>query len=159
MEDQFDIPVLQFLNQFAGKNAWLDRSFFLIADTFVLNGAVLVALLWFLWFSDKRDEARSRLVCGTVGAVFGVILSRILQFSLHYHVRPLHGANLNLVWPIGAEPEHWNHWNSFPSDHAAIYFALATVILINHRFLGLLAFFWATIVSQELNRSAGSWGL
>src|SRR5260370_9850419 len=73
-------------------------------------------------------------------------MSSNLKFGLHYQVRPFHDAKPNLVWPIGAAPEHWNHCNSFPSDHAAIFFALATVILINHRFLGLIAFFWATTV-------------
>jgi undecaprenyl-diphosphatase len=41
-----------------------------------------------------------------------------------------------------------NHWNSFPSDHASYFFALATLIWINNRPLGVFALFWAAITSS-----------
>jgi undecaprenyl-diphosphatase len=39
----------------------------------------------------------------------------------------------------GIDPSLANHWGSFPSDHAALLFALVTVIWQRSRWLGLLA--------------------
>jgi undecaprenyl-diphosphatase len=44
-------------------------------------------------------------------------------------------------------PGPLNQWNSFPSDHACIYFALATLIFLSNRRLGLFAFLCAAITS------------
>jgi undecaprenyl-diphosphatase len=53
-----------------------------------------------------------------------------------------------LTTPIGVDPASWNHLNSFPSDHAALFFALATLICINNRRLGAFAFLWAALTSS-----------
>jgi undecaprenyl-diphosphatase len=75
-------------------------------------------------------------------------LGRLLQLSLPFHVRPLYNTDLKLTWPIGVESGTLNHWNSFPSDHAALFFGLATLIWISDRRLGVFASFWAAITSS-----------
>jgi membrane-associated phospholipid phosphatase len=121
------------LNKFVGKSRLLDGSVELISDTFIFHGVLFVALLWLIWFKDKRDESRIRLFMGGVAAVLVGLLSRLLQLSLPFHVRPLYNADLKLTWPIGVGWGILNHWNSFPSDHASLLFALATLIWINDR--------------------------
>src|SRR5580692_5082061 len=146
--DGFDFTIVLFLNKFVGKSRLLDGSVELISGTFILNGILLVALLWLIWFKDKREESRIRLFMGGVAAVLAGILSRLLQRALPFHDRPLYSADLNLTWPIGVEWGTLNHWNSFPSDHASLFFALATLIWISNRRLGVFAFFWAAITSS-----------
>jgi membrane-associated phospholipid phosphatase len=137
-----------FLNKFVGKSRLLDASVELISDTFLLHGVLFVTLLWFIWFKDKREESRIHLFTGGVAAVSAGLLSRLLQLCLPFHVRPLYNADLKLTWPIGVEWGTLNHWNSFPSDHASLFFALATLIWISDRRLGLFALFWAAITSS-----------
>jgi undecaprenyl-diphosphatase len=148
VQSDFDSTSILFLNKFVGKSYLLDRSIELISDTFILNGVLFVALLWFIWFRDKREESRIRLFMGGVAAVLAGLLSRLLQLFLTFHCRPLLSADLKLTSPIGVESGTLNHWNCFPSDHAALFFGLATLIWINDRRLGVFALFWAAIVSS-----------
>jgi undecaprenyl-diphosphatase len=148
VQNHFDSTSLLFLNKFVGKSGLLDKSVELISDTFILNSVLFVALLWFIWFKDKREEFRIRLFMGGVATVLAGVLSRLLQLSLPFHVRPLYDADLKLTWPISVERGTLNHWNSFPSDHASLCFAFATLIWISDRRLGVFAFFWAAITSS-----------
>jgi undecaprenyl-diphosphatase len=85
---------------------------------------------------------------GGVAAVLAGLLSRLLQLALPFHARPLYNADLRLTWPIGMEGGGFSHWSSFPSDHASLFFALATLIWISDRRLGVFAFVWAAIGSS-----------
>jgi membrane-associated phospholipid phosphatase len=146
--NDFDFTIVLFLNKFVGKSRLLDGSVELISDTLIFSNVLFVAGLWLLWFKYKREESRIRLFMGGIAAVLAALLGRFLQLSLPFHVRPLYNADLQLTWPIGVAWGTLNHWNSFPSDHACLFFALATLIWISDRRLGVFAFFWAAITSS-----------
>jgi len=146
--NNFDFTILLFLNRFVGKSRSLDELVQLLSDAFLFNGVLLVAILWLFWFNDRREEARVRLLIGGAAAVLAGLLSRLLQLSLPFHVRPLYNQALSLTWPFGVGRETLSHWSSFPSDHASLCFALATVIWMRNRRLGMFAFFWASITSS-----------
>jgi undecaprenyl-diphosphatase len=148
IQNDFDSSSVLLLNKFVGKSPLLDRSVELISTTFILHGLLFVALLWLIWFKDEHAESRARLFMGGVAAVLAGFLSRLLQLSLPFHVRPLLNADLKLISPIGVESGTLNHWNCFPSDHASLFFALAILIWINDRRLGVFALCWATVTSS-----------
>jgi undecaprenyl-diphosphatase len=142
--DQFDYTVVLFLNNtIVGKYRALDLSIEFLERSYLLSGVVLMALLWYCWFKDARARCRMQLLFGIFVAVMAGVLSRILQHTLPFHLRPLY--NLHLKYPIGLEPGPLSHWNSFPSDHACIYFALATVVFLSHRLGGIVALLCAAI--------------
>jgi undecaprenyl-diphosphatase len=143
----FDFTIVLFLNKFAGKSRLFDTSVVLLSNRHILDGVLFVAVLWLIWFKDKREQSRIRLFMGGVAAVLAGLLSRLLQLTLPFHVRPLYNTDLTLTLPIGVQWGALKHWNSFPSDHASLFFALATLIWISDRRLGLFAFFWAAITS------------
>jgi membrane-associated phospholipid phosphatase len=147
MPNDFDFIVELFFKNFLGKSRLLDGAVELISDSYTLGSVLFVALLWLAWFKDKRDNSRIRLLKGGVGVLLAGLLSRALQFVLAFHYRPLYNSDLRLPWPIGVAPGTLNHWNSFPSDHAALFFALATLIWVGDRRLGVFAYAWATIES------------
>lgn len=146
--DNFDHPITLFCNQFVGKSRILDQVIELLSQSHLFSGILLVTLLWYRWFRDPRDKSRIRLFYGTVVAVLAGILSRVLQHLLPFHTRPLYNQNLKLLFPAGMGPGPLSQWNSFPSDHACIYFALATVIYFSNRRLGLLAYLSVFITSS-----------
>jgi membrane-associated phospholipid phosphatase len=148
--NNFDSTSILFLNKFVGKSFLVDRLVELISETFILNGVLFVALLWFIWFRDSREESRIRLLTGGFASALAALLSRLLQATLAFHSRPFLNADLHLklVSPIGAEWGTLSHVNSFPSDHAALFFGLATLIWINDRRLGVFALFWAAVASS-----------
>jgi undecaprenyl-diphosphatase len=146
MSINFDSSFVLFLNKIVGRSPALDQAVELVSDTSIFGGILFVALLWLIWFKDKREESRTRLIMGGVAAALPGLMSRLLQLALPYHERPLY-AEPSLRWPIGIEWGTLSHWNSFPSDHAALFFGLATVVWLNDRRLGVFAFFWAAITS------------
>jgi hypothetical protein len=99
--NNFDFTILLFLNRFVGKSRSLDELVQLLSDAFLFNGVLLVAILWLFWFNDRREEARVRLLIGGAAAVLAGLLSRLLQLSLPFHVRPLYNQALSLTWPFG----------------------------------------------------------
>jgi undecaprenyl-diphosphatase len=147
IQSGFDSTVLLFLNRFVGKSATLDRSVELFSDAFIFHGILFVAVLWFIWFNHRQQETRIRLILGAMTAVFAGLLSRLLQLCLPFHLRPLFATDLNLTFPIDGG-SGLSHWNSFPSDHASLFFGLATLIWLNDRRLGVWALFWAAIMSS-----------
>jgi membrane-associated phospholipid phosphatase len=141
----FDLSSTRFLNHFAGKSSLLDQTIQLLSDTFILHGILFVTLLWFVWFKDKREESRARFLMGSIGTALTGPLSRLLQIALSVHSRPLFNPELKLTIPVRINPDTWSHANSLPSDHAALFFALATLIWTRSRPLGIFAFCWAAI--------------
>ena len=147
--DNFDAPITLFFNRFVGKSRLLDQAIEFLASSFLFSGILIVTFLWYRWFRDPRDESRMQLFFGTLVALLAGTLSRIMQHLLPFHTRPLYNANLKLLFPIGIAPGPLSRWNSFPSDHACIYFALATVVFLSNRRLGLFAYLCAAMASSS----------
>ena len=134
------------MNSVAGHSLPLDRVAQVLTVSQLLQGVALVAMLWYLWFATNDTDTRARLLAGIAAAACAGFLSRVLQLVLPTHPRPLHTEALGFVMPAGVAPETLNHFNSFPSDHGAVFFGLAIVVWSNRPRLGLAAFAWAAIV-------------
>lgn len=119
-----DYIIFQLINNFAGRWAALDWLGIFAAS--YLQYIVVAGLLIF-WFLGKSKEERAKnlsLVGGTLGAV---VLSRLVftEFIRWFWFRPRpfvdHTVNLLIT--------HANT-GSFPSGHAAFFFALAMTVYI-----------------------------
>ena len=138
---------MHFLNRFSRKYPVLDCSLQFLASDYLISGIFLLSLICYVWFCSAEIRYRQRILIGTMGAAFSGIFSRVLQLTLPTHLRPLHDPGLNFLPPEGLNPDTLNHWNSFPSDHAAAFFGLAAVIFFSKARLGYLAFVWIATVS------------
>jgi undecaprenyl-diphosphatase len=147
MIDDFDFAVVHFLNQFAGKSLAFDAAISVLVDTPLAKGALFMAIVWGLWFKSRDDVARRHaLIVSTFGAVVAVIVSRILQHVIPSHSRPLHTPDLGFKLLSGETPDTLNMWNSFPSDHAVLFFALSMGLWYQSRKLGYIAMLWTLLV-------------
>lgn len=135
----FDWPILLTLNHHAFPVEFVNRSISGLSEMRILTGILLASLFWYLWFECQSDSARTGLLLGFGAAIAAVILSRGLQLALPTHLRPLDTPLLRFKPPPGSEITKLNGWDSFPSDHACLYFALAAVIWRQSRALGLFA--------------------
>jgi undecaprenyl-diphosphatase len=135
----FDWPILLKLNHYASQGAFLNHSIDVIIDQHILTGVLLVGLWWYLWFQSNSEAAKAELLLGLGAAVGAVIFSRSLQVLLPTHLRPLHAPAPGFNVPPGIDIATLNGWDSFPSDHACLYFGLATVIWRRSPMLGLFA--------------------
>jgi undecaprenyl-diphosphatase len=136
-----DYTVERWINGLAGHHGWLDEVMVRIAGW---SNVVFIALvaLWFLagWVRGRSADRH--------GAVAALLASGLAL-----------GANgvVHLLWerprPFVAHPDVVtllaDHARdaSFPSDHAAAGFAIATVLLLAHRRIGALALAFAALMS------------
>lgn len=143
-----DYAVIRVLNAHAAQSTALDMFIYDIADSSLLQGGAFMALFWWYWFSPpaERDHRRREIVIAFLGGLVAVLASRLLQLSLPFHQRPLHTPDLGFVVPYGVNPLSLSYWNSFPSDHAVLFFAFATAIAYQSRRMGLLAGLWSLVM-------------
>ena len=141
-----DFVRIKAINSIAGHSLPRDRVAQVLTVSQLLQGVALVAMLWHLWFITDNVDTRARLLIGIAASACAGFLSWVLQLGLPVHPHPLHTEALGFVMPAGVAPETLTHFNSFPSDHGAVFFGLAVVVWRNSPRLGLAAFAWAAIV-------------
>jgi undecaprenyl-diphosphatase len=136
----FDATILFFFNQFAQRSWMFDSTVVFVVRSDLLKGGAVTALLWVAWFIADRDETRRRLV--VMGAMLASFVSlftaRALAVTLPFRTRPAHMEELAFRLPYRTKPDYLDSWSAFPSDHAALFFAMATSILFISRRWGIL---------------------
>jgi undecaprenyl-diphosphatase len=115
----------------------------------LLHGGVIMVLVWYALF-DRHGEGQLRrhyelLLGTTLLSAVAVLAARGLAILLPFRPRPIAAPALHLRLPEGANLELLR-WSAFPSDHAVLFFALATGIFFVSQRLGWLATFWTATV-------------
>lgn len=140
--DSVDYSTISFLNRFAGRS-WTVDKFFILIDGNYLATAPLLLSFWWAWFKEGEDQPRNRefAMYGILSSFVAVFAARMLAISLPYRERPLRNPLLHFQLPYDMRPDRVLGWSSFPSDHGALWFALAAgIFFISRRlsiFLGL----------------------
>ncbi len=131
-----DLYLFQYINGFAGKSVCLDSLAIFFAE--YLQYFLIAALFVFLLKNFKKYLP---MVMGGLAAAvlarFGI--AEIIRFFWH-RARPFVENNVSLLF---------NHENSysFPSGHAAFFFALSAVIYHYNKKTGILFFIASLLVS------------
>ncbi|WP_400193419.1 phosphatase PAP2 family protein [Hymenobacter sp. B81] len=141
---------LQSLNQWVHLYQWFDELVAVISDSNLLKGGVFMAIIWWLWF--QRGEAagvrhrRSVLLGVLLGCLVSVGAARLVVAAAPMRARPLHNPELRLTPVKAIFVAHTKDKSSFPSDHAALFFALATGFFFLSPRLGLAALVYVVLV-------------
>jgi undecaprenyl-diphosphatase len=140
----FDSSIITFLNSFARHSWAFDSSVYMISGNDLLKGGVIVTLIWWAWFRPSANQADDRryLICGILASLVAVLIARGLAIMLPFRPRPMTVAALHFQTPFGSSDGGLIDWSSFPSDHAAVFFALATSIFFVWRAAGIAALFY-----------------
>ncbi len=146
--NSFDAHILLFLNQFAGHSRILDALVVTVANADLLKGATIMAPLLWIWFRQSQNRARDREL--VIFSLFlppaAVLVARAFALSLPFRERPLRHPALHFQIPYLMNPRGLEGWSSFPSDHAAMFFAAATCLLFISRRLGIVALLYSFVV-------------
>jgi membrane-associated phospholipid phosphatase len=142
--NNFDMGIEHFINEFARDVPAFDALMVMIASSNLLKGGIIAIMLWFLWFSGEQSpERRSRIITVILAAMASVVVARVFAHILPYRTRPVVTPELHFVDPVANVAKELINWSSLPSDHATIFFALATgIFLISYR-MGIVAFLHA----------------
>ena len=144
-----DYPIMTFLSRSQGRSTLVEKLLLAPGRFDLLGGPIFIAGIWLVWFDAPRQETRARVIAGLLGSAAAGGVSRLLQLSLHSHPRPLHDSALSFTPPPWIDADALNHWNSFPSDHAALFFGLALTVFLERPRLGIAAFAWAVLVDLD----------
>ncbi|MBY0558739.1 phosphatase PAP2 family protein [Hyphomicrobium sp.] len=142
-----DTQVMRILGQYAHRSETADRFIIRFLGLGSIKLLPIVALVWALWFrKHDREPNRSAIAAGLIGAIAAFVIGRFLQDVLPERPRPLFSGAHDFVLPFYVDDRALAKWSSFPSDHAVISFALATVIFLISRPLGLVCYFWSFFI-------------
>ena len=146
--NSFDAHILFFLNQFAGQSRILDAFVVTVANADLLKGATIMAPLLWIWFRQSQNRARDRelVILSLFLSPASVLVARAFALSLPFRERPLRVPALHFQIPYTMNPQGLEGWSSFPSDHAAMFFAAATCLFFISQRLGILALLYSFLV-------------
>lgn len=107
---------------------------------------LLAAVVWLL--ADRIRAGRGIAFFGhlLLGSFVAMTASRLMQNLSSHRPRPLQNPDLAYPLPHGIDPGTLAGWSSFPSDTAALGFAIAAGILLAARGLGIAAILWVVVV-------------
>ncbi len=144
----FDLWIVHLVNQFAHRSWLLDKTIGMLANNMLVTSGMITALFWYLWVreSPRRESDRSYVLAGVVLTTVALVVARTMALLLPFRERPWVSDAGQFRIPFGEENFPLIHWSSFPSDHAVMYFALATSLFLVSRKLGIFAFCHAIVL-------------
>jgi len=128
--------IFQYLYSFAGQSICLD-SLIIFCAKYLPYLMVAVLALFLVFGHDRKKELK--MIFYALGSVIlsRLIITEIIRYFYH-HPRPF------MVYDI--TPLLYDFAGSFPSGHAAFFFALAAIVFIFHKKWGIVYFLGSLII-------------
>ena len=144
----FDSWIIELLNSFSRHSTLFDRLMAHVIDNHYIKGAPFVLVLVFFWFhkSPKILTNQKLILMGLLSSFVSIVIARLLALTLPFRVRPFLNPDLHFLEPYGMTTQGLETWSSFPSDHAVLFFSMATCIFLISRAVGIIAFLYAFFV-------------
>ena len=144
-----DTAISLAINRAAGHSAVFDRFVIFLTASDLMKGGVVMAVIWGVWLVHTGDVRRNRgmLLAAVLGSLLALFFARALAYAGPIRLRPLLDPQLHFRAPTGLPPQtNWTSWSSFPSDHAALFFALAWGVWLASRRAGTGLMLYVLIV-------------
>lgn len=143
-----DRYLLLWINGYSRHSWFFDKANLFISNNALLKGGFIAAIFWYLWFKPDENQVRNRdhIVITLAVGLIAMFLARVLALTLPFRLRPIHQEGLPFVLPFGMDSTELQGWSSFPSDHAVLFFALASGIFFISKKWSLLALFHSALV-------------
>ncbi len=145
----FDTRSLLTLSHLTFQSHFATHAVMAIVNDYIFKGVVLIALLWWLWFQPGERAQRNRecVIVGIVGGALALALGRLMAHYLPFRLRPMYNPELRGMFSFtGLHEPMLRTWSSFPSDHAMLWCAIATSILLASWRMGIYAWLHAALL-------------
>lgn len=138
-----DAHISLFFSALAAQHPAVTSFFSLLASSYFFRGQVMILMFLWVWFyPDPEKRTRRQVLISTlVACVLALAIGRALVSTLPVRLRPNDNPVFHFTVPAFSavdKPE-----SSFPSDHAILFIALATGLLLASRRIGVLALSYA----------------
>jgi len=140
----FDTSIIHFFIKTSEELPLLNSFMEAIVDNALLKGGVVVSILWFLWFrkGDNINLNRARIIISVISCLAAIFVGRLLARILPFRLRPLVDPGLAQFYHNKSMADSFDMASSFPSDHAVMFFALATGIFLISKKLGIFSYLY-----------------
>jgi undecaprenyl-diphosphatase len=142
---EIDIGIYHFFHDCAERWPGINSLMDMLTENELLKAGPVLFALWAFWFvRDAQTDRRrahivSLLIAGCGAALFSVFLTRVLPLR----PRPMFDSSLTFAVPQ-VTPD-WFRVSSLPSDHAAMFVAMASGLMYVSRRWGWLALLHAVL--------------
>ena len=146
--NSFDLAVIRFFQGFSHKSRLADDFFRFFTYNNFFQGGVLLAAFWWLWYlpgDGQQSERRVKIILALLSSFIAIFFGRAVVHITPERLRPLDNPELSLVLPYGVNSGYVDHLSSFPSDHAVLFYSIATGLFLVSKRMGLLAFIYTTV--------------
>jgi membrane-associated phospholipid phosphatase len=145
-----NLAVIEWLGRFTTVSAHFNQIVHYMAGSNLIKGYPMMAAIWFFWCRDTDPRSHTRrIIIGTLaGCILAVCIARIMNNVGPFQPRPIANAGLSPHEYVGLPPtasQALYIWNSFPSDHAAMYFSLAAGMYLISRRFGAFAYLYVLL--------------
>ena len=150
-DNHFNLAVLNWLGQFSTMSTHFNQFIQYVESAHLFKGLPIMGIVWFYWFGDDdaKSDTRRIIIAALIGCLVAVVIARVINNVAPYQPRPFANAALPYHDYIGLAPRETQSlldWNSFPSDHAALFFSLAMSIFMLSRRVGTLVFLYVLFI-------------
>jgi len=124
----FDLPLFRAFNGLAGRYGWLDVVFQFLINDYIVPTALVLALLG-LWFAGQSAQERTSKQLTVLRAILALLLTNFilaLTNSIYFRPRPFTSYEVTLIFYHPSD-------SSFPSNAAAVGFALAITVWFRYK--------------------------
>lgn len=144
----FDLSIIHFLNKFSDQSKLFESFMILVVDNDFLKGAIVVSVLWYFWFknSSSINYHRERIIITLVSCIVAIFVGRLLARILPYRYRPILNPEVTSYFAHKSVIQGLEDASSFPSDHAVLFFSLATGIFLMSKKMGTLAYLYVFFI-------------
>jgi len=150
--NNFDYQVVHFFNQFCRQSELFDRGIVILVNNTLLKGGVLMMLIWFEWyrplknnFTKNQHTIRQHIISTLCGCFVSMFSVRVLTKILPFRARPILNVDNHLLPAFGLGSNFVDNTNSFPSDHASLFFGLVAGMFFVSRRAGFLSLIYVTL--------------
>jgi membrane-associated phospholipid phosphatase len=142
--ERLDLLLFHALNGLSDQRVVSYGSWFLQGTS--LGTILMMAGLWWFWFKEKRHQGP--ILAILIGVIASIIIARLMANLMPFRLRPMYTSGIEYQAPqlpesVGAFRQE--DWSAFPSDHAALYFAIAYGLWRLSRPAGIAAFSFAIL--------------
>lgn len=144
----FDKSIIDFLLSHVGRS----RNFyyfmnFVAENDNLLKGGFFAILIWYFWFKPSQVLAEKRVnIVATLSSIFCVMVVTLALAGLApFRPRPFLNSEFLFLSSDGSTP-YLSKWSSFPSDHAALFTALATGFFFISKRAGIITTLYSIIL-------------
>jgi undecaprenyl-diphosphatase len=136
-----DLTLFHIINGFCGRSAVLDQLVSLL-ESLHLKGLAFMSTFGLFWFQRSKTLVRQRetLILLLLAVILAVVVARSFADLLPFRTRPMYASGIGFRAPSSESDAVLVDWSSFPSDNAAVLFAMTTGFWLVSRWAGIL---WA----------------